>query len=145
MNALASSQTSVRAREEQRASASQLQSLARETSTARGELDALAKVDVVSMVDTIDKVGKDAGVYIQIGQALPEATKDSSIHAVNFQLGAEGSFTSLLNAIALLESLPIPASLEQVQLIHTGGNSAGPASWHMSLRLRILSTADISS
>jgi len=144
---LASSQTSAKAREEQQSRTTQLQSLVRETKDARAQLDALAHVDVVSMVDAIDMVGKDAGVYIQIGQAVPEAAKNSSVHAVNFGVSADGSFAALLRAVALLQTLPIPASFEQVQFSYTGGESTPgtSASWHMSARIRILSTADISS
>lgn len=141
---LAASQSSARSLEDRRASASKLQSLVRETTDSRARLDSIANVDVASMVDTIDAVGKDAGVYIQIGQASPDATKDSVVHSVTFQLTAEGSFVSIQRVAALLQTLPIPASLEQFQFnLADAGTPLGV--WHMSARIRLLTTANISS
>ena len=142
-SSLESSQSSANALEVQQASATRMRSLAHDTKDTRGKLDTLAHVDVVSMVDAIDAVGKDAGVFIQIGQALPESGKSGTLRGVTFQVGADGSFNALMRSLALLATLPLPASLDQAQLVYSGeGTTAG---WHMSAHVRILSTADISS
>ena len=143
---LRSSQASVARLESERTSSLQLVSMARDTKDVRSRLDALVRVEVVSMVDTIDTVGKDAGVFIQIGQAIPESAKNGPLRSVTFQMSAEGSFAALSRAIALFETLPIPSSVEQVRFTYTGGSDSGAKGrWHMSARLRIMTTADIPS
>ncbi len=134
----------------QQSVALRVHSLARETSPARAELEGLVSTDIVSIVDTIDAVGHDAGVQIQIGQALaaPSSGPGSIVHTVSFIVEAEGSFASVAHAAALLGSLPTPSAVDQLQFERapsTEDSAKGSPHWRMSARMRFFTTADTSS
>ena len=131
-----------------------LHSLAIDTKDERAQLDALTHTDVVSIVNMIEAAGKSAGVNVQVSDALPVATpkavSDKStppLQAVDFVLAAQGKFSALIGAIQLIENLPVPSSINQLDIALTldvqgASTSGGP--WHMSVRLRVLTSSDMS-
>src|SRR3989338_8427821 len=123
-----------------------------ETSNARAQIEAVAGADVVSIVDTINAVGADAGVRIQIGQALsaPGTKGDTLLRTVSFIVEVEGGFASVMQAASLLQTLPIPSAVDQLDFGYvpdiSGASTSGTrAPWRLGAHMRFFTTADTSS
>ena len=109
-------------------SAAQVHAIAQITAPQRASLEVVLKPDVLSIVNTLTDTGKDAGVDLQVSNAVPEtiATQKgatTALHAVGFTLSGVGTFSNLMTAAALLEKLPIASSIERIicstwRLIH---------------------------
>jgi hypothetical protein len=119
-------------------SAIRTRALAEETKDERAELERLLGSDVVALANTIESAGKSAGVAVRISDALPESA-GNIMQAVGFVIEAQAGFASLMRVVAVLESLPLPVSIEQLELEHTAGSGGNAGSWRLSARLRILS------
>lgn len=123
--------------------------LALDTVEEGAKLKALLDVDVVSAAYMIEGVGKIAGVTVKLSDAQPETTSasgDLAVKVVGFVVTADGTFSALLRAARLFETLPIPSSVTRLDIEHAP-KAAGNASslWHMSVYIRVLTTSDISS
>lgn len=128
------------------ASALRTHALARDTKDVRAQLEAYAYLDVLSIVDTIESVKKDARVGIDIGQALSAGENATSLaHTVGFIVEARGSFSAITHAAALLQSLPIPSAVDQMQFERMQDAAGSPNLWRLTARMRVFTTADISS
>ena len=132
----------------QQAEALRLQTLVRETKNTRMGLEEIARAEVVGMLDSVESAARDAGIPITIGQAVSAPSSASPVRAATFLVEAEGTFAQIMHAVALLESLPIASSVAEVQLEKLSGSGAsdrysasGP--WHVVVRMRFLTTADI--
>lgn len=130
-----------------------LHALARDTKSAREKLDALTNAEVLQIADLIEGVGKSAGVKIKINGADPESSQQTSkaqtIHAINFQVETEGAFASLMHAAALFENLPVLSSVQNLEferVQNSEGSSKGKkALWRLNAKIKVMTTADISS
>ncbi len=126
-----------------------LRALARDTRAERALLDQLAETDVAQIVDTIESVGRDAGVVLEIGQALsaPSGDTPSPAKTVSLFVSAEGTFSTVMRAARLLASLPIPSLIQEIQFEHvaSGGGGAAKSGWRLGVRILFLTTAEISS
>lgn len=115
----------------------QLHSLIRETENERGALEAAVRVPIVGVVETIEMAGRAAGVRsITIVEATPQTMTAKNMRAVSVGLQAEGSFTSFVQAIALLETFPLVTTIEQIQLEKIRDD------WRMNVRLQVVLSAD---
>lgn len=133
-----------------------LHALARDTENLRAQLEGLTRSDVIGVADTIDSVGRIAGVKLKIGGAIPESVGQKKgtnnptvLHAVNFAVEADGTFASLMHAAELLETLPSPSSVQSLEFNHAplsaDDGSVKSTAWHLTARVRVLTTSDISS
>lgn len=135
-----------------------LHSLARDTQNQRVQLDNLTRSDVIGVANMIDGIGKIAGVQLKIEGATPEpavkkkgsnkTAEAPALSAVSFVVEADGTFASVMHAAALLESLPVLSSVQNLEfarsLISSDSKSA-KSSWHLTARIRVLIASDISS
>jgi cytoskeletal protein RodZ len=120
--------------------------VAQDTAAARAQLDTLLTPNVASIANTLRGIGSTTGVTVKLGGALPENTPAVSpggvtIQALAFSLEADGSFEALMRTEALIETLPLPSSVERFDIQNTSGADA----WHMSVSIRVLTTSAISS
>jgi hypothetical protein len=133
-----------------------IHTLARDTLNQRTQLEGLAHFDVISVADTIEGIGKIAGVKLTIGSATSESTKPkkgatggAQLHAVSFVVEASGTFSALMYAAALLETLPVPSSVESLEFEHVPlsavSESAASSGWRLIARIRVVTASDISS
>jgi hypothetical protein len=136
----------------QQATDARMRALIHDSAASRARLEGLVQVDLLSAVDLIESIGKTTGVKLQVSDASPEANgsgKIATLHAVGFVVGAEGSFPSLMRTVELLETLPLPASIENIDIsrtpIDTTPAGGSPPAWHMNLRIRLLTATTISS
>ena len=122
-----------------------LHALARETKDARTRLEQLSDSNLVEILDTIEGLSREVGVPVEIGQALSASSDPTSpITNASFVIEATGTFAQVIHAAALLESLPLPSSLEELHLELLPA-ARGRSSWHMVVRLQFFTTADFSS
>ena len=129
-----------------------LHSLARDTKDARVELETLVQRDAISIVEAIEKVGDDAPVDIKIGQVLAESSgpaispADPSVRTVGVAVEIIGSFAGVMQAAALLYSLAIPSTIDQMQFERLPAEeSTRNKEWRLVAHIQVLTTADISS
>lgn len=114
------------------------------------QLDALVATDVPTIIDAIRAVGTASGVAIKISAALPGNVpkNQKDIHAVAFVIESTGSFAELMRTLALFESLPLPSSIDTVDLSQVTDDSASAShsarSWHMNLKMQVLTMAAVS-
>jgi len=135
------------------AAAARTHSLVAGTVSERQALSGLFPTDVTSIAGAIAEAGKSAGVALQLSNAMPEASGaanssgPSPVNAVDFDVEGQGSFASLMRALALLEALPIPTSIQRLDIGNTpSADGTTPTSlWHMSVSIRALTTALVSS
>lgn len=137
---------SLKQEEAERASAFRVHTLARETQEERNALNMLAQQDIISIIESIERVGTTARVSLEIGQALAERenTSESGIRSVNVVVDATGSFSAVMHALALLETLPLPSEITQTQLERLPGES-GKGGWRAVVHITVFTTVDISS
>ena len=134
------------------AAALRLHALVRDTKEERAKLESVARVDFIEMLEFIEQVGRDVGIPIEIGQAIsaPDSGAGSRVRSVGFVVEGEGSFAKVMHAAALFEALPKPSFVDELQFEMIPASSAGSKKsavnlWHMVVRMRFISTADISS
>lgn len=127
-----------------------LSSLVATTADERALLDSFAQLDVVSIVKTMEAAGKSMHVNVQVNDAQPEIGAQAlpgggNLQPVGFVVEARGTFSSLMRVTALFEHLPLVSSVEQVELEYLGTSGAGVLPWHLTLRVRVYTTAPVSS
>src|SRR3989344_6463692 len=129
-----------------------LHALVRDTKEERTKLEDIARVDIIAMLESVEQVGRDVGIPIEIGPAISTSDSDSGkrVRSVGFVIEGEGSFAKVMHAAALLDALPKPSFVDELQFEMIPANSTGtkkPAGslWHLVVRMRFISTADISS
>lgn len=143
--------TDAAAQTDQAAANARLHVLASGNIERSSKLDAIVAPDASSIIDAIRSVGTSSGVPVKISAALPGTVPKSQkdIHAVAFVIESTGSFSSMMRVLALFESLPVASSIEVVDLSREteGIAPAVRASrpWRMNLKLRVLTTAAVSS
>jgi hypothetical protein len=121
------------------------------TADARAQLDALVNVDPASLSDLINGAGKVAGVSVQITNALSESASalntKAGTQAFSFNAVSQGTFGAVVYAAGLLETLPVPSSVERLDFVHTPGipGVGGDSGWHLSAQVKIVTASSISS
>jgi hypothetical protein len=114
------------------------------------QLDALIAPDVQTIINTIRSVGTTSGATIKISAAMPgnAPTNQKDIHAVAFVIESTGSFAELMRTLALFEALPLPSSIDTVDLSYIPQDgtttSHGARLWHMNIKMQVLTTAVVS-
>lgn len=123
--------TSVQDSERQESSA-RLRSFVQGTEVERAALESIVGVQIVDAAETIESTVQSAGVReIQISEASVQAANPQGISSVSVGVNATGSFAAAMRAILLLESLPLPATVEQFEI------SKDQEEWRMVARLRL--------
>lgn len=128
-----------------------LHALAQDSAAESATLDSVLGSDVASIVSTLQATGKSAGVDVTLSGALPESAPSadaaaSQINAIGFVVEGSGTFTALMRVAELLETLPLPSSVQQLDLQRVNDSSGAPTTtWHLNAYLRVLTSADISS
>lgn len=128
-------------------SVAQLHALAQTTARERASLEGVLHTDVLSIATMIKAAGKDAGVELEVSDALSETTpalqgNTFTLQATGFTVQGSGSFAKLVSALYLLERLPVAGSVEHIDLARAPaeGNTHSTPSWHMEARIRVLTT-----
>ena len=117
-----------------------------DTKDERARLDGLVQSDVVSVVDIIEAAGVSANVNATVSDALPEGVFSElpggpPLQTVAFVVQAQGSFSSLMKLVELFEHLPLVSSVGEIDLERTAAANPKLATWHLTARIRVLTTA----
>ncbi|MFZ2886742.1 MAG: hypothetical protein WA021_02895 [Minisyncoccia bacterium] len=114
--------------------AARLKATVESTETERTALESLVSISILQAVEVIEQAGRAAGASdVSIGEATPSANAPKDLSAVTIVVNASGSFAAVTRAIALFETLPIPATLEQFELDRLEKEKT----WRLTARLRV--------
>ncbi len=142
---------------DQQLAALKMHTLAQAIAPARTELNIILQTDPLTLADLITQVGPDAGVALRVSDASPEtlpvssvttAPSSAGVHkltALNFVVEADGGFAGLIRAATLLETLPVPSTIRQLDLVRTEAQGSTRSPWQMDVRVQVLTTSQISS
>ncbi len=113
----------------------------------RAQLDQLLAVDIVAIANMLQGVGVTSGVNVKLSGALPESAPAAvpgaaQVQAVGFAVQADGTFEALMRTVQRIETLPIASTIERFD-IQRGQSATGASTglWHMSVYIRVLTTA----
>lgn len=107
------------------------------TVAGRAALEELVNITLLQAIEVIEQAGAAAGMQdASIGAATP-ASAPEGMTAYTFVVDGTGSFGSVMRAVMLLETLPIPAALEEFHL----GRDERESSWRLSAKVRVLIAA----
>lgn len=134
------------------AASARMHALVQDSAGERSRIEKLANVPLLVAVDAIEAVGKATGGKLQISGASPAGTvqggKGLVLHAVTFLVQSDGSFSALMKTLEILESLPLPMVIYGIDIARSplGTDAGGDSkpSWHLNVRIRLLTSADIS-
>ena len=151
-DARAADTQSSRQQSQQSVQASYLHGIVSSSAVSRSQLDALISVDPTSLANMIDSAGRSAGVDLAISNASAENVSSVEGKTVaqgfSFLATSQGSFASVMHAAALLESLPIPSTVLQINLSHpqsVSGSTGAGTTWQMNAQIQVLSASNIAS
>lgn len=122
--------------------AARLHSIMRQSADDRAALNEFVSSDIVHLVDVVSATGDAAGVTFAISEASPDNKVAPPLSAVAVVASASGTFTKLVRAVALVQTIPAPVSLDQFELRHSSGTGN---TWQLSMRLHLFAEADTTS
>lgn len=130
--------------------AQRLDSLAADTEAERNRLTSFTHADVISIINIIESVGKGGGVSAHVSDALPIGSPqmlpgDVPLQSIQFVVGAQGSFSALMRTVEALEHLPLPSSIDQIEFQRDAGSASKSVTWRLTVRVRVITTAAVSS
>ncbi|HVU75302.1 MAG TPA: hypothetical protein VHD38_00465 [Candidatus Paceibacterota bacterium] len=145
--ALSASAANAQAQEDRIAYQKRLAALATDTQNQRAELEALVSPDVVSIVNELEAAGNPVHLSVTVNDAQTSgAAQDlpggGSLHAVTFLVESQGSYASLMRLETLFENLPLASVVDGVEMQELQDQKTP---WHLTARIRIYTTAQISS
>jgi hypothetical protein len=132
------------------ATTARMRALARDTVLERAQLETKAGVDVLDAVKLIEGIAS-GNLTLRVSNVQEEkvvaTAGGTALQAVSMVVDAEGSFAGLMRAVQMLETLPLPTTLQQLDIGRAPIGEKEPANvtWHMNVRLQFLTTAEISS
>ena len=113
-------------------SSARLRSLVQGTEVERAALESIVGVRIVDAAETVEIALRDAGTQeVEISEANAGAPNTQGISSVSMGVSATGSFASVMRAVLLLESLPLPSTIEQFEIVQNEDK------WRMSARLKL--------
>jgi hypothetical protein len=119
-------------------SQARLKATVRDTAPEREALNKLFAPNLLAVVEAIEKTGTQAGAQsVRLGEATPHSAPPGSltdIQTVAIVVTLEGSFSALVRAMSLYETLAIPATLEQFEMEKT----ATATVWRATARLKVI-------
>lgn len=145
-----SSRMSAQARE---AAQARVRSLAAETEHKRAALAKYVVVDPIEATKMIESVGVAARVTLRVNDVSPETiplppgSGARPLKAVGFLIEATGSFSAIMKAARLLETLPLPTAVRQLDIaqVPADQNAKGPPLWRLNMRIRLLTDSTLTS
>ncbi len=134
------------------AQASFVHGIVSSTASARSQLDALTAVDPSALADLISTAGSSTGVNLSISNAsagnISSVDGKTTSQTFSFLATSQGSFAATMYATALLETLPVPSTIQQITFSNipgSSGNAKSDDSWQMNAQVQVLSASNTSS
>ncbi len=122
-----------------------LTALVADTQQDRAALENVSNVNIVSIVTMIEGVRTKTGIAVKVENAQPQGAAAAlpgggSVNSFAFAVVADGTFAQIMNTIQVLEDLPVPSSVQQLEIAHTG-DPANSGGWHMSAHMQVYTTS----
>jgi hypothetical protein len=122
-----------------------VRALAATTEKDRASLESLLKTELVYMINTIEAAGATARVQSKVSDASLSGTQpipqSDPIRSVVFSVQAQGTYTQIMHAAKLYETLPLLSSVEQVELERVQSAEQKTPLWNMLVRIRVQTTS----
>jgi hypothetical protein len=113
-------------------SASRLHASVQDSEVERASLEGLLDITILRAVEILETTARQAGARdVTIGEATPQASSATVLPSVSVVVNMQGSFTSLVRAVSLYETLTVPSTLEQFQMEKVDD------SWRATARVRV--------
>ncbi len=121
-----------------------LRVLAAETKAEREQLERIAGMEIISIVNMIENAGRAAGVPATVSDALPETPAidlpaEKRLVPVAFVVKSSGSFVDIIHMVELLELLPLPSAVSQMELERDKDGT-----WIANIKVRVFTAASVS-
>lgn len=133
---------------ERSAAAALLHVLVRDTTADRQKLESFFESDILEEVRVIESVGDSVGVPLKISNATsPDEEKKkgkSVVQTITLDVAAEGTFSKLMHASELLQSLPFPSDVLELSLERVPESAANSGPWALHARVALTAAADSS-
>ena len=140
---------SAQSQSSQAVQASFTHSFVAKTAAERSELDTLSRVDPSEFAQLITGAGSGSGIALSITSATQQPSVPLDAGAVMnsyvFLASSHGSFDSVIQAAKLLETLPAPSTLGQMEFTRAPSNPGVPGSsgqssqWVMNAQIQVFS------
>ena len=137
---------------QQSVQASYLHGVVTSTVEQRAQLDTVITIDPASLANMIATAGTSAGVDLTISNTSAETVSSvggkTNAQGFSFLATSQGSFASVMYAAELLETLPIPSTVQGINLTHGSGSPGSPgdsSAWQVNAQVQILSVSNTSS
>lgn len=122
--------------------------LAQSTQEKRSELSSIINTDLVYIINTIESVGASVGVQTKVSDAAPSASvfvsKTESLRGITFSVQTEGTFTQLMHAARLYESLPLLSTVDNLEIERVQRSDGKQAPWAMVIRIKVFTGENVS-
>lgn len=116
-------------------SASRLRAAVQSTEAERASLDSLLNISILRAVEILETTARQSGATeASVGEASPTppaATDPQGLMSVAIVINASGSFTALMRALSLYETLAVPSVLEQFEIEKVD------KTWRSTARVRV--------
>lgn len=123
------------------------------TQQERGQLESYVNMDPVALIKTLTTTAKAIKFDIAVTSAGSEGgtgqIQPSGTHSFGFITQSQGTFSSLMRGVQLLETLPAPSAIQQLELIRSvpltnSTSTRGGDSWNMNVHVQVLTNAQLS-
>jgi hypothetical protein len=114
-------------------SASRLRASVHDTEVERAALESLLETGILRAVEILETTARQAGATdVSIGEATPMPVGNSTaLTSVSIVVNMQGSFSALMRAVSLYETLTVPSTLEQFEMEEVG------SAWRATMRVRV--------
>lgn len=144
--ARASTASSAQTQSDRAAYTRRVASLVSETRSERDVLEKVSGMNIVSIVTLIESVGARTGISVKVNNAQPQGGAVSlpggSLSKFVFAIEADGSFAQIMRTVQSLEDLPLPSSVEQLEIMKNNSSGSGnDRGWHLNARISVFTTS----
>lgn len=126
------------------AARSRTHALALDTADERAALAAAAHADVVDVAKQIESIGSAVHV-VSVSKQTAQVPPGGAAHpltTISYAVESIGSFQTVMQAVALLDLLPVPSQLQQFDIARTSDDQAGVAQWRLNATVLLFTDAE---
>lgn len=114
-------------------SAARVRSTVESSVEERAALEKLFAISVLEAVEIVEQSVAAAGARDVVIEDASSSSSEGDLSAVMLVVNANGSFAAVTRAVSLLETLPIPASLEGLEMEYVDDTNL----WRLTARIKI--------
>ncbi len=114
-------------------SAARVRSTVESSVDERAALERLFAISILEAVEIVEQAVAAAGARDVVIEDASSSSSEGDLSAVTLVVNANGSFAAISRAVSLLETLPIPASLEGLEMENIDDSNL----WRLTGRIKI--------